>query len=224
MPALPPVPKVLRFDHNMTVGEDLHAKSRFFIQYSGTAPTNSDLAALGSALTTSWNSRMKPLQSTAQELDSVDITDLSSPTAATRHALVALEGTRSGTPLPADIAALYSMAVHRRYRGGHPRIYWPLGVVADLADQQKWSAAAVTAFEAGIGNYIQDIIDDAWSGAGTMTLVSPSYYEGFTVHTGVTGRARNVSTPRTTPLVDAIVSAAVQVGLASIRKRLLRLA
>ena len=48
--------------------------------------------------------------------------------------------------------------------------------------------------------------------------VNVSYYEGFTVHMGTTGRARNVSTPRSSPIVDAVLGFIIQEGIATIRQ------
>ncbi len=118
MPALPDAPKVLRFDHHFIIGEDSNAKSRFFMQYTGSAPSTADLNAIGAEVSTSWNANLKPLQDTATEFTTITITDLSSSTSSSITSSILLEGTLSGEPLPADVCALQSWVITRRYRGG----------------------------------------------------------------------------------------------------------
>lgn len=225
MPALPAVPGVMRFDYLWAYGEDLKAKTRYFINYTGTAPNNTQLNTLCDAVMTDAVTNLKGLYGVDTTLEGVEITDLSSSTAATgvsSHAVIV--GNRSGGVLPADIALLESLQVHRRFRGGHARIYWPFGTQTDLDDPQTWLAAFVSAATTDIATHLGVVIAANWSGGTMVGRVNVSYYEGFHTVTGSTGRVRNVSDPRTTALVDAIISHIVRLGIASIRKRLLRLA
>ena len=224
MPALPPVPKVVRLDHHFTISEDTAAKCRLYLAYTGAAPSNTDLGTLAAALTPAWNANMKPMFGNTRELTTVDLTDLSSPTAAHITSSVLLIGTRAGTNVPADIATLASQHIARRFRGGHSRVYWPAGVVSDTADGQTWQGAFLSAFAGALNAYIAALEAGVWGGGGTLSPVNVSQYQGFSVHTGTTGRARNVSTPRVNPLIDAILSYTIQAGIATIRKRLLGLA
>jgi hypothetical protein len=225
MPALPSVPGVMRFDYLWAYGEDLVARTRYFINYTGTAPTNTELNTLADAVMTDAVTNLKGLYGVDTTLEGVEITDLSSSTAATgvsSHAVIT--GNRSGAVLPADIALLESLQVHRRFRGGHARIYWPFGTQTDMVDPQTWTGAFTAAATTDIANHLGVVIAANWSGGTMVGRVNVSYYEGFTVVTGSTGRARNVSTPRVSPIVDVIISHIVRVGIATIRKRLLGLA
>jgi hypothetical protein len=224
MPALPSVPKVLRFNVAFDLGEDLHAQCRFFKQYTGTAPAAADLTTLAAAERGLFNGNLAQLLATGLHSPSVTITDLSSPTSPVVTDSTNEPGSRGSGALPADICLLDSLQIARRYRGGHPRIYWPFGVQNDLADVQTWSDAFLAEAGGELSDYNGGIEAAVWAGGVSLIPVNVSYYEFFTVHTGTTGRARNISTPRAVPLVDRVTVGLLRKGLASQRRRLLRLA
>lgn len=224
MPALPVANKVIRIDYGWIIGEDTTAKNREFFQYSGTAPTNTDLVNFLDAIAAQFGSGFKSMFAIDRQLLNMAATDLTSSTAATAEVAVGITGTRAGGTPPADIAMLTSLEIHRRYRGGHARVYWPAGVNSDFLDAQNWNTAFVSAFSSAYLSHVSAVEGAGWTGAGAITPVNVSFYEGFTVHTGVTGRARNVSTPRATSLIDLVISYVIRQGVASIRNRLLHLA
>jgi len=225
VPALPDVPNVIRIDTHWTLSEDTNAKVRFFYQYTGTAPTNTQLNTFCNAVMTAANTWIKGLMGADTTFDMVEATDLTSPTSAVGLSTNSpFTGTRAGAVLPADIALLNSSEVHRRYRGGHCRQYFPFGTQPDLNDEQTWGSTFLGQCNTDLAGWSAAIIAANWSGATIVGPVNVSYYNGFTVHTGTTGRARNVSTPRTSAIVDLVISSIVRAGIATIRKRLLRLA
>lgn len=226
MPALPSVPQVVRAQFNFTVGTDVLARCRAFYHYSGAAPTSLLLGGSANGMMGAWSAAGGPtLQTPQTALDSVTITDLTSPTAAEGTSTSsAIPGTRSGGELPASASMVLSGTVLRRYRGGHPRSYFPCGVDTDLSTQQTWTSGFVALAYNNLVSFLTDYSAWEWSGSGTLTPVNVSFYEGFTTHTGTTGRVRNVSTPRTAPLVDTIVGWVARQGIGQQRKRLLRLA
>jgi hypothetical protein len=60
-----------------------------------------------------------------------------------------------------------------------------------------------------------------WSGASSLAQVNVSYYKGFTVVTSpTTGRARNVPTLRSAPVVDAVTAQAVRTSIGTQRRRI----
>jgi hypothetical protein len=224
MPALPSPGKVIRLDYHFTVGSDVAAKCRTFYSYTGVPPGSGVLNPFASTVLTDAATRFAPLMTSDRILTSLVATDLSSSTGDVGVATTATAGTRSGGSLPADICTLQSLEIARRFRGGHPRIYWPFGADLDLLDPQHWNVAWPGIVKGQLDGLDGDTEAAVWAGGGVLDNVSVSFYSGFTVHTGVTGRARNVSTPRFVPLVDPIVSTIVRQGVATQRKRLLRLA
>jgi hypothetical protein len=224
MPALPSVAKVLKVQYDWTISEDLGARSRQFFQYTGAGASEADMNTLASTIFSSYVTNLAPMAHPTRVLTSVEIMDLSSPTAPVGVSFDGGVGTRTGGDLPASAALLESGEIDRRYRGGHPRTYWPFGTDTDLQDAQTWTAAFLTAVTAALTAHFTDWSTDLVPGITTVAPVNVSYYEGFTVHTGTTGRARNVSTPRLAPVVDAVIEYIIRLGIAQVRRRLLKLA
>jgi hypothetical protein len=224
MPALPSVPKGLKVIYFFEIGADLTADCRQFFQYTGTGASITDMNTLAGNIASSYATNLAPMAHPTRILTDVVVIDLSSPTAPTGAAIVTTPGTRTGGDLPASSALLESGEIDRRYRGGHPRTYWPFGTDTDIDTPQLWNSAFATAAAAALAAHFADWSTDLVPGITTVSPINVSYYEGFTVHTGTTGRARNVSTPRLAPVVDAIVEYVIRLGIAQIRKRLLGLA
>lgn len=224
MPALPAVSKVIRVEYGFTIGEDLGALCREFFQYTGAGASGTDLATLCGNIGASFADQLAADMTADRILETVTITDLTSDTAPQAFAVVDVPGTNADTKLPASAAVLQSFEIDRRYRGGHPRTYWPFGGEADMQDAQTWTTDFVSVVGTDLAAHFAEWSADLVPGITTVAPVNVSYYAGFTVHEGTTGRARNVSTPRPVPVVDAITSYITRVGIAQIRRRLLHLA
>jgi hypothetical protein len=68
------------------------------------------------------------------------------------------------------------------------------------------------------GTFIAAALTDG-VGVSLVSYVNISYYHGSTVFITPSGRARNISTPRATPIVDAILSHTTSQIVASQRRR-----
>lgn len=220
MPALPAVSKVVRVALSGTLGASGVWLTRFYLQYTGTAPTNSDLNTFNGACGSSWVTDIAPITDQACYLLSVESEDLTSATSAVATTATSHGGSRTGATLPAQVCAVASYEISRRYRGGHPRGYWRFGTSTDITDSRDWSSTALTAFTSGINAYFTALVGSGWSGAGTISHVNVSFYSGFTVVTNpTTGRARNVPTVRGTPLVDPVTSLIMRPSFGTQRRR-----
>lgn len=220
MPALPSVSKVLRVILRYAASAEGQALiNRIFISYSGTAPSDSQLDTFAAVVGTAWDAGLKSLTSTQYTLQDVAVEDLSSPTAAVGFSDVNTSGTRAGDVLGAAVAAVIQQKVARRYRGGHPRVYLPVGVSTDLADADQWGSTFITNLLAGYATFLSDIFAGGWTAAGTLDGVNVSYYSGFTNHTYPSGRVRPIPTLRGSPVVDPVLQYAVNGNLASQRRR-----
>ena len=224
MPALPSVPNVLRLALKYGIGEDNAAQVRFFEQYTGATPTQAQLAALATQVASAWLTHLAVRHTPDRTLEEVTITDLTTPSSAVGVWSGANVGTSGQQPLPANIAVLESRRVVRRYRGGHCRTYWPMLGRLDMQDAQTWIGANLAGCATDLGAFNAEWEASPWSGGTIVGPVNVSFYQGFTVHSGVTGRMRNVSTPRATALIDPVISIVLQPGIAQQRKRLLALA
>lgn len=220
MPALPDVANVLRATHVMSaLGGSNDIINRYFLRYTGTAPTSSDLNSLATAQVTSWGTNQKGLFHSAYTLTAIEIVDLTTTSSAVGFAAAAVAGTRSGAVLPGGTAAVMKQHIARRYRGGHPRLYFPAGVQGDLTDLNTWGASFITAMQGDWAAYILDWNANRWSGASAVSPVNVSYFQGFTNVTFPSGRTRPVPTPRAVPVVDLITGYAMNPQVASQRRR-----
>lgn len=220
MPALPNVAAVLRVQLQGHVGIDADWITRFYLSYTGTAPTSAQLNSLAGVIRAAWGTNVKALLPASAGLDSVTIQDLTSLTSAIGIDTTGIVGTRAGSLIPGGTSMVVSYRIARRYKGGHPRGYWVMGVSADLGDAQQWAGAFLTAAQTAIDAFFAAAIGTPWTGGGTLAHVNVSYYHGFTVHTNpTTGRARNVPTLRGTPVVDAVTSRVAQDNIGTQRRR-----
>ena len=224
MPALPDAPQILRIEFEFQPTPAKVAKVRQHWQYTGGPPTNADCTAIGNEAMSEFVTAGGPaLMRAAWTLEQVVTTDLTGPTmgvGTSTHA--AIPGTRdsgSGHTLPDDVATLINYSVGRRYRGGHPREYWPFGEAEDLLDQRTWSGAFVAAVDTFINTYLTAFAAFTTGSTSLIAQVLLSYYEGFKVVDGSTGRARNVPLVRAAPLINALSGHGANSGIASQRRR-----
>lgn len=221
MPPLPNVPKVVKVALRFTDGINVDIITRFYIQYSGTAPGNTDLDTYAAVVGGAFGSNLAGDLNEALSLIEVECIDLSSASSAAGTDASVIPGTATDAPVPVDAALVSSYVIGRRYRGGHPRGYWPLGQSTNLETPQTWKSAFVSGVHASLDGFFSDIRAAGWSGAGTLNHVNVSYFHGFTVVTDpTTGRARNVPTVRATPLIDTITSRVERIRIGTQRRRL----
>jgi hypothetical protein len=223
MPALPNVNKVVRVTVQHVYANDLDVISRFFVHYSGSTPDETDILTLADNVIAAWSANLITLCSTSVALATVECVDLSSDTGAGAEAADAVEGTRSGDFLSANDCAVVGYGIRRRYRGGHPRGYWPFGVEQDLVSPQAWKVDFLADVSEGIGGFFTDVVAGGWGAAGTLLHKNVSYYRDFNVVIDPqTGRARNVPTPRGSAVTDDVVTYLPRARVGSQRRRLLK--
>jgi hypothetical protein len=202
-------------------GTNLDIVTRFYLEYDGVAPTSSQCADYALSIGADWSTAMAGLTDSAYNLNQVEVIDLTSPTSGAGSDFTVRPGVRAGTALSLQECVVISYRIGRRYRGGHPRGYWRMGVVADRASSQEWSTDFVTNVSTTYNAFIAAVAGDAWAGAGTIGQVNVSYYQGFTVITSpTTGRARNVPTLRAHPVVDVVTAGQAQPFIGTQRRRI----
>lgn len=221
MPALPVVPNVIRvellYTNNSTTGTILN---RLFFLYSGAAPTDGDMATFTSNVSGYWATHCAALLPTEAALTAVKAVDLSSDSAALGEYSTPVEGTRSGQDNSAQVAFLVTMGIARRYRGGKPKTFLPYGVAPDLENVGHWSTTFQTAVATGWNAFIAAVLADT-SAATMVSQVNVSYYgpPNIPITNPVTGRTRTVSTVRTSPLKDDILTYTYETLVATQRRR-----
>lgn len=221
MPALPNVSKVIKCALRFTDGINTDIITRFYLRYSGSAPNSTELSDWATAVREAFATNLAGDLNENLSLIEVEMIDLSSPTAAQGTDATAVPGTATDDPVPVSAAVISSYQISRRYRGGHPRGYWPLGQSTNLETPQTWTAAFIAACHSVLSDFFTDVRSNGPSGAGTVDHVNVSYFQGFTVITDpVTGRARNVPNVRGVPVVDVVSSRVERIRVGTQRRRL----
>lgn len=221
MAPLPAVPKVLECALHFDIGSDANVVTRHYIHYSGTAPTDLQATDFAGWMGVQFDTACAAGCNPDVHLHLATVIDLSSATSASGENAADSTGTRAGAKLPASVAAVVGYGFGRRYRGGHARGYWPFGCQPDVNTPQFWTDSAAVEWGGLVQGYFSALLDSGWSGSGTLTHCNVSRYHGFTVVTDpVTGRARNVPTPRSTPLIDTVTTWVGRQRIGTQRRRL----
>ena len=224
MPALPNVPAVLRCVLKYTNGADVDVVNRFFLRYTGTAPSDGDLDGwITTVVEPAWNTNLKSLYNADTHLVEIIVEDLTSATAGVGDEAFSVAGTRSGSTLPAGVALVLSSVIARRYRGGHPRMYLAVGVGDDLQTTQTWTSAFMTAVLTGWDAFTTALFTTPPGSTSSLVPVNVSYYQGFHAFEYPSGRWRNIPTVRGggagPAVVDLVSNWKVNPKVASQRRR-----
>lgn len=207
MAPLPDVPGVLRITLQGTSALRNWANV-FHAQYAGATPTVDDLLNMGESLGAYLVANLTPLQDTETSISQLVLTDLSSNTGAQAVVAQPQAGTRTGGLLPASAAALVNYNSSFRYRGGHPRTYWFVGVVTDLLNQSTWT----TDFTTDIQN-----LASGWNGE-----LDGLTFGGVTITNQCAVSYRTAKAPRVVPIIMPILTVTADNGVASQRRRMRR--
>lgn len=207
MPPLPVVPQVCKLEVKGTY-HDTQWVNIYYVQYSGTAPSSSDLNNYLIAIATPIETAYEAEMSVDNELTEYVITDLTSSTGATSSLARSAFGSRSGDFNPASVAVVISNHINRRYRGGHPRKYLSWGTSGTFASgsTKDWDSAFITDCEAKYTAMLAGIVGVTEGGTTFSVNVSVSY--------------RNAGAVRVTAVVDPIVSSSMATRVCSQRRRL----
>ena len=220
MPALPAVSDTVRVSLIGSLAEDSLVVSRFYMRYfTGSPPADLDTAA--TAIAGHWNTDLAAATRSDYTLTQVELEDLTSATSPVGVAVTSHAGTRSGVKLTASASALLRFKVGRRYRGGHPRLYYVGGVQSDTLDAQTWQTTYLSTLVTAWNTFIAHVVGDLNTayGASDFAQVNVSFYQGFTNVTYPSGRTYPRPTTRATPVVDDVISVTANPKVASQRRR-----
>lgn len=219
MPPLPAAGSVLRCQLRWNDASDVDVTSTMFFAYTGTSPNAAACNDLANELVNLVGGH-NGLWTPTTALIGCQVTDLSSDTGGQGQATVSYVGNRTGEDLAGGTCICASYQIGRRYRGGKPRNYFPWGSATALVSRQTWDPTFVAACVAGIASFVSGFIGYSSGGTTVSSHSNVSYYSGFTVEGGTGGkRARNVSTPRAVPMVNAITGIVVNPSPSSQRRR-----
>jgi hypothetical protein len=178
------------------------------VTYTEAAPTATTLSDFLNGLAAVFDEALVPLMDAETATTFITGTDLTSDTAAQVTISNGFNGTREGAVLPASIAALVNYNSSFRYRGGHPRTYYLVGVETDVLDQSTWTDA----FTALVQTAATDILNACAAGAVAGTNYTGQCAVSY----------RHADAARVTPVVMPIAVATASSGIASQRRRMRR--
>jgi hypothetical protein len=157
---------------------------------------------------------MAPRSPSPTTLNSVQVTDLTSPTAGGGEWSGNYPGTRGDDSIPANAAVLVRYPLQLRYQGGHPRTYLLAGGNADMAGATEWSTGLVGEIQTHWPSMLNQILSYAVGGTTLQSVVMVSYVD----------KEENPTPPyrRATPLVVPLPINLIQVeaSMASQRRRI----
>jgi hypothetical protein len=216
---MPPVADVFSVRAVFTSSGKIDQGVRWFYLYSGGPPTSANLASWGTLIANSMNGDFAAITPSNVQWNELVLTDLGSNTGAAATVQLAVP---AGTEAlaPPDECTVTSYTLDVRYRGGHPRTYWPFSAGSSINPGGTWPTTFTTAVQNAVSAAIAAPIA-AQEGSATCTNhVAVSYYSGFTsVENPITHRYRNVPTLRPTPLTHNVVGMIVQPYVGSQRRR-----
>lgn len=218
-PVPPPASPCVRVRLIYNTYADKAAGSRFYLSYSGSAPTAANCSALALAIGNAWGTDMAPLIANDYGLAEVDVLDIATDSGLSGNSVVGWSASRSGTGLIDQAAVNVEFDIARRYRGGKPRMFWPPGVTSDLANPSTWSGDYQGEFNTGVASFFAAVTAESIGAMGTLAHVNLSYYKGFTNVTNSSGRERAVPTYRTAALLDSVSGYNTKPVLGSQRRR-----
>lgn len=217
----PPLVQAVRCKLDYTQSDSDLGGSRFYLSYSGSAPSPANCVTLAGDIGSAWASHLAALISTDYNLTEVDVLDLASHTGAS-GVDTTVHNSSGGTPiLPANCAQNVEFLIARRYRGGKPRMYLPPAPQSELLDPGHWLNAWLSTVNTAVTAFFAQLEALSIGSMGTLTHVNISFYQG-----------KNTSTPpwrgpgfkyppayRATPLLDTVNGYACKSVVGSQRRR-----
>jgi hypothetical protein len=205
MPAELAVPNTIAVRFLFSQG-GLPAETIQYALYTGGPPVAGDLNDMAQALGADWWSNVQSIYCITTSFVAVTCQDLNTLDGAVSTYSFNAFGTDEATSSPASSAVLCSHTIARRYRGGHPRTYYPPPSTDHLSGPSTWDSTTVTAFNSAQTGYNSTLGGASW---GSFTTVYP-----------VSVSRILAGSPRTTPVLDEITSSVVEGLIRSQRRRL----
>lgn len=202
MPPMPAVEGVIKLEVSGVTGLTTWANI-YHMGQAGGPWTYSELSDLFTAIQPSLEYFYTQNQGVAQTVTLVKMTDLTSDTGAVFEFSADWTGTRSGISAQASACVLLSYQISRRYRGGHPRTYLPMGSAALQNNPSAWDET----FIENVLSTFNEFSEACTAHSAEASLGCVSYYSGGAL--------------RATPIFEVFTGTTVDSGIKSQRRRLL---
>lgn len=212
---LNPVPQVIRVVLGGTAGGRPWANILHF-GYSGSAVTNANAGGMAEAISNNWSINVASLCPSPIQLDSVTVSDLTSPTGGEAVWNAVHAGTRGDDTIGGNTAVLISYGVQSRFKGGHPRTYLLCLGNADNASTTQWHPTAATEVQAHWQAFLTATLGYSIGGSTIATFGFVRYHGKFLPNEGPPHYY--LTNPQF--LVLNIANSIAQVQMASQRRRI----
>jgi hypothetical protein len=200
---LPDVPCVrVRMIYNDSDGNEMG--SRFYLSYSGSAPSGANCVTLAGDIEAQFASHLITLIGDDISLMEVDVLDIATDSGLSGQWTGSTTGTAGGAVAPIQCANNVEFGISRRYRGGKPRMYLPPPSTAQMLNSHQYSPGFVSSTSTDVAAFFSGIEALSVGSMGTLDHVNLSYYKGFTNITNSSGRERAVPKYRDTALHDPV--------------------
>lgn len=219
MTPLPNVPGVLEIDHRFTLGNDTNVNTKLHFAYTGGPASAAQLTTLAGMIEAQCASHVMPQFISYAVLNQLTVQDLSDRTAPLGVWSGNTPGVLGGNMNPASICVVASYHISRRYRGGHPRGYWPMGNQAQNLTAGSWNGTFIGNCTAALQAYVAAVTGMV-SGLTVANQVAISYYHGSSPYTRPNGQTAYRATLRANPLIDAVSGITCSSRMGSQRRRL----
>lgn len=178
MPRNPIVPMVVKVEF-LWSQSGVPAANVLHAQYTGGPPAAADLEAIANLIAAAfWQDPIIADYPTTTTFVGVRLTDLNSDTGAEGEHAVGAPGDAVDGPLSAQACLMVNLDIARRYRGGHPRVYFPPCALGALATPNTWDSGVVSDFN-GAMVLLNAAFNAAGSGGTTLSgWVCPSFRTG----------------------------------------------
>jgi hypothetical protein len=215
LPASPCVRVRLGYTTNM--GTD--AGSRFFLSYSGSAPTGANCLTLGADVAGAWGTHLAPFVYAGTTLTEVDVLDIATDTGLSGTTVSSEAGEMSSAILPNNVATNIEYDILQRYRGGKPRMFLPAPDATALVSGDKYTPTFLADVQAGFVAFMNEIQGLTIGSMGTLQHVALSYYHLFQNVVNSSGRMRAAPKYRDTALVYPVTGYSAKAVVGSQRRR-----
>jgi hypothetical protein len=220
----PPTVQAVRVRLDYLNSDGFTAGNRFFITYSGSAPTAANCVTFAGDIGTDWAAHMAAQITTDWSLVEVDVQDLASSAGAFGTSTTVHNATRSTPAMPTQCAVNVELQIARRYRGGKPRIYFPTPDTGAQFNAAEFSGAFKTQEDTAVAAFFAAVEGHSIGSMGTLAHANVSFYHGHDTQQPPAGRWRGPGYKypplyRTTALVDPVVGYDTKIVIGSQRRR-----
>src|ERR1700758_2428518 len=158
MPPLPSPGNVIKVTLRWTIGADTNVMNVLHYRYSGGRPAANDCNAIAAHLAAANMAVYLGACPLDVAMTQVLVVDLQGNDGQQGAAPSTHVGTGTGTMMPASGCFVLHLGVNARYRGGHPRIYFPGFQQSAMQDAQTWVAGTVSAATTSLTTFLASLV------------------------------------------------------------------